>query len=191
MPRKMNVGCGKHRIPGWLHVDQIPYGDNIVFNLDNLSDSLSVLPLSDNSVDEFIVSHVLEHLNDTLGCMEELWRVATPGAIAHVAVPFAFSEAAIEDQTHVKQFTFNSFCFFSQPVYCNADYGYRGDWHCPKIRAVVLKKWSHIPHDELVEKCKTERNICLELIADLVAIKPRRAQDVSLVTVPSIEFEFR
>lgn len=187
---KLNLGCGRHRLPGWQHVDQTDYGDNIVFNLDHLTGSRRKLPFDDNSCDEFILSHVIEHISDTLGLMQELHRVAAPGAVCHIAVPFAFSEASIEDQTHVRQFTFNSFCFFSQPVYCNADYGYRGDWHCPKVIVKAMPEVARQPSSERVAYCKRHRNAAIEILADLVAVKPIRAQAAELVTVPEIIFDY-
>lgn len=185
---KLNLGCGRDRIPGWEHVDRIDYGDNVIFDLDHLTGSGRHLPYPDYSCEEFKLHHVLEHLRDTLGLMEELWRVALPGAICHVAVPFAFSEESIEDQTHVRQFTFNSFCFFSQPVYCNADYGYRGDWDCPEVRAILRYPWPDNNHERMLEAARMYRNVVKELIADLVAVKPARPQKAELVRVPQIVF---
>jgi hypothetical protein len=187
---KLNLGCGKSRFPGWVSVDQIDYGDNVVFDLDKLTNSGRKMPFENDSCSEFILSHVIEHLHDTLGLFDELHRIAKAGAICHVAVPFAFSDESIEDQTHVRQFTFNSFCFFSQPVYCNADYGYRGDWHCDKVTVFVSKRYEGKSNADLIDLCKTQRNIGINMTADLIAVKPARAQKVELVRVPRIEFQF-
>lgn len=65
--------------------------------------------------------------------MQELHRIAKPGAKANFRLPNGASDDAFEDPTHVKQYFLQSFGYFSQPYYWRSDYGYRGDWKADKI----------------------------------------------------------
>jgi len=77
---RLNLGCGNTRMQDWLNVDKIA-----ACNPDQVVD-LEALPWPwpDNSVDEVLLSHVLEHLGqatDTyLGIIKEIYRVCRDGA---------------------------------------------------------------------------------------------------------------
>ncbi|PGT95614.1 methyltransferase domain-containing protein, partial [Bacillus cereus] len=95
------------------------------------------LPFDDNSIDEFLAVHLLEHIQRPLDLMEELHRIAKQNAIMVCNVPYGSSDDAFEDPTHIRQFFLNSFTYFSQPIYWRADYGYRGDWLIEKLILVI------------------------------------------------------
>ena len=63
------------------------------------------LPLPDDSIDEFLLSHVIAHISTPLDLMQELHRIAKPGAVAKIRVPYGSSDDAFEDPTHVRQYT--------------------------------------------------------------------------------------
>ena len=66
---KLNIGCGKNIMKGWTNIDaQYLPGVDIVCNFE-----YEEIDLPDNSVEYFLLSHVLEHVNDSLGLMEELF----------------------------------------------------------------------------------------------------------------------
>jgi SAM-dependent methyltransferase len=85
-------------------------------------------PWADNTIDEIWAKDVLEHLPNTLGTMEELYRITKPGASVYIAVPYWNSWEAITDPTHVRQFNEFTFNFFDptksqcqeRPYYSNA-----------------------------------------------------------------------
>ena len=134
--RKLHVGCGRNIMESWINLDiaDLP-GVDIVADLDNCKNVK--LPLGNDSIDEFFVSHVIEHIRNPLDMMEELHRVASPDALAVFRCPYGSSDEAFEDPTHVRQYFLNSFGYFSQPFYWRADYGYRGDWITEKITLIV------------------------------------------------------
>jgi hypothetical protein len=132
--------------------------------------------------------HVLEHIPNPLRFMERLHRIAAPGAKLHIAAPFAFSEAALEDPTHINQFTFRSFVYYSQPAYCHADYGYRGDWDHDRVIVRTNADLSNLPYETLYQMCLTQRNVAIEIKATLTAIKPIRPAIPELLKVPRVVF---
>ncbi len=174
--QRLNVGCGTDIREGWINLDssQLP-GVDIVANLDECG--RTPLPLADDSIDEFYCSHVLEHLRDALGFMQELHRVAKPGAIATIRVPYGSSDDADEDPTHVRRLFLYSFSYFSQRGYWCADYGYRGDWEVDNIVLTVdAARHAGKSFDQIFEEVRSQRNVVLEMIATLKAVKPARAR---------------
>ena len=55
---------------------------------------------------------VLEHLPDTVGTLEELYRITRPGARVYLTVPYWNSLTATGDPTHVRFFNEHSLSFF-------------------------------------------------------------------------------
>jgi SAM-dependent methyltransferase len=149
------------------------------------------MALPDDSVREFLLSHVIEHIHDILPLMQELWRVAEPGAMAEIRVPHGGNDDAWEDPTHVREMFPRSFAFFSQPHYCRADYGYRGDWQPEKIRLVVDRaRFGAVDPQEIFERSRQERNVVTEMICWMRAVKPIREPRPELQVAPELEVAF-
>jgi SAM-dependent methyltransferase len=182
--RRLNVGCGRNILDGWPNLDNadIP-GIDIRFDLEACRNT--PIPLQDNCIDELLLSHVIEHIHDSLALMQELYRVAKPGALCTIRVPFGSSDDAWEDPTHVRPYFPGSFGYFSQPYYWRADYGYRGDWQAETIHLRMSKeKYQSVRHEQLVELLERARNLVVEMIATLVAVKPSR-QPLRELQVPA------
>lgn len=186
-PYRLNVGCGRNIQKGWVNLDSAALpGVDIVCDLENLG--ATPIDLPDETVNQFLVSHVIEHVRDALGLMQELWRLATPEAIAVVRVPHGGSDDAWEDPTHVRAYFPGSFGYFSQPFYWRADYGYRGDWKPDKVTLLVdRRRCAGLGARETLTKTECERNVVREMICELRAVKPRRAPERELQTPLQIE----
>lgn len=172
--KKLNVGCGQDIRDGWINLDQIELpGVDVVANLDQCAKT--PLPLEDNSIDEFLLSHIIEHVACPLPMMQELYRIARPGACAIIRVPHGASDDAYDDPTHVRQYFHSSFGYFSQPYYWRADYGYRGDWKVEKTELYVPAVGNEgVSADEIMMKVNTLRNQVVEMVIELSAVKPAR-----------------
>lgn len=79
---KLNIGCGKVKIPGWVNIDIKP-GADLVINVGK------ELPFSDNSVDLIYNEHFLEHLTFEEGekVFREFHRCLKKGGILRIAMP--------------------------------------------------------------------------------------------------------
>lgn len=183
--QKLNVGCGRNTLPGWLNLDSFALpGVDIIADLEQCD--AKPLPVETNSVGEFLLSHVLEHIHNVLPMMQELHRVATSNALMTIRVPYGSSDDAFEDPTHVRQIFTGSFGYFSQPYYWRADYGYRGDWLTESITLEVAENLRHLPEPELWDRIHRDRNVIVEMVATLRAIKPIREPKRELQIVPRV-----
>lgn len=187
MDLKLNLGCGRHAMPGWVNVDAIALpGVDVVADLDRCRDA--PLPFPDESAGAFLLSHVLEHLRDPLPLFQELHRIAKPGAIATVRCPYGSSDDADEDPTHVRRLFIHSFGYFSQPFYWRADYGYRGDWQPRRVTLHVVRQGHEgLGQDAILERVRTLRNVVVEMVAELEAVKPLRPPDRALQVAPAVD----
>jgi hypothetical protein len=99
---KLNLGCGHKHMDGFLNVDR-----EVESTPDKQVD-LEVFPwpFEDNTVDEVLMSHVLEHLGANpqvfLGIMKELYRVCTNDALVTITVPHPRHDTYLADPTHVR-----------------------------------------------------------------------------------------
>lgn len=177
-PLMLNVGSGHHRIQGWTNLDRsLEVKPDILFDLTDIP--AKQIPLLSNSVDAFLCAHIMEHIPNILPVMQELHRIAKPGAVMSIRVPYGGCDIAYEDPTHCRFFFENSVFYFGQPAYARADYGYRGDWRelnriivlHPKVKKIFPKTPSA---EDLMELVRSTRNMATEIIFELEAVKPIR-----------------
>ena len=124
---KLNLGCGSQMLPGYCNVD--------VFGKPDLTWDLETFPWPwpDNSADEVLLSHVLEHLGQAprtfITIMQELYRVCRNGALVKVIVPHPRSDLYLSDPTHVRAITPMTLEMFSRRT--NEDWLRRGGSNTP------------------------------------------------------------
>ena len=110
---KLNIGSGYKKIPGYVSVD----GDkncspDVLINLD---DKNLILPFEDNSVEEIVAHHILEHIGEGyIRLLQEIYRVCKDGAIIDVKVPHPTHEVYLNDVTHKRPITVEGFRLFSK-----------------------------------------------------------------------------
>ena len=186
---KLNLGCGRSNIPGYVNIDRtlLPSVDK-VFNLEMCSPQYP-LPFPDNSVGEIIGVHFLEHIMNPLPLMQELHRVTVCGGKAKFTVPHGASDTAFEDPTHVRFYFPSSFGYFSQPFYWRADYGYRGDWQPKHITLKMPEQLCQKGTDIAFTISCQARNAVEEMVCELECIKPIREPKRELQVPPSIRIQ--
>jgi len=106
---KLNLGCGVHKLEGYINIDKDPK-----VNPDIVRDIEKGLPFSDNTVEEVYASHFLEHVEDLIFVMEEIYRVCKNGALVKIRVPHGLSGSGMRDPTHVRFFVEESFHYFDR-----------------------------------------------------------------------------
>jgi len=81
-PLKLNIGCGKVKIPSWVNIDIEPAADLVI-------DVRKGLPFNGNSVDLIYNEHFLEHLAVEEGekVLRECYRCLKKGGTLRIAMP--------------------------------------------------------------------------------------------------------
>ena len=104
---KLHIGCGRTRLNGFVNIDAI---DNVDLTLDVDS---AALPFPDSSVDFVFSFHAMEHFNNYLFVLGEIWRVMKHGAVFMMQVPYVtLSEYNLINPFHRTHFNEFSFDFF-------------------------------------------------------------------------------
>lgn len=81
--KKLNLGSGKDKKEGYVNIDwQAIDGPDVVHDLNAFP-----YPFPDDTFDEVLASHVLEHLDRPFGVMRELHRILKPGGTLIIKVP--------------------------------------------------------------------------------------------------------
>lgn len=80
---KIDLGCGKNKKEGFIGIDKIDYGQEILW------DVTKGIPLPDDSIDEVYSTQFFEHLDEKEinTVVWELVRVCKAGAKIHIEVP--------------------------------------------------------------------------------------------------------
>ena len=115
MIRKLNLGCGHVALPaeeGWTNLDcnDWPHADVV--------SHVPPIPLDDESYDHILASHFIEHVptDKKIDLFNECWRVLKKGGDMLVYVPYARSDWAIADPTHVSFWVPQSFLYFTEQM---------------------------------------------------------------------------
>ncbi|MFC2133513.1 methyltransferase domain-containing protein [Bacteroidota bacterium] len=101
---KLNIGCGRNILEGYENLDIVDYGGNTICDLNSFP-----YPFEENSFDEILASHILEHLDNFHNCITELYRIARPGAIIKVYAPFFLNTKFFGDPDHKIPFSIRTF----------------------------------------------------------------------------------
>jgi SAM-dependent methyltransferase len=113
---KLNLGSGPVNLTGWINCDiDKQYNVDKHFDMNKFP-----YPFKAGYADQILLSHVLEHLDNPVKVMNELWRISKPGALVEIRVPHWSHFTAYGDLTH--QHYFSSYIFKQEKGYyskCN------------------------------------------------------------------------
>lgn len=109
---KINLGGGRTKIPGYVNVDKEPLYGDVVADLEE------GLPFADRSVDVINASHIFEHIHNFIPLMNECWRILKDDGFLMAAMPTYPGKMAVNDPTHVRFFTPDTFVYFVNDEYC-------------------------------------------------------------------------
>lgn len=94
---RLNLGCGRSKVPGYIGVDKIGFPE-----ADVVADLAGPWPWRDNTVSEVIASHFIEHLDchERVHFFNELDRVLVEGGRAVIVTPHWQDPSCYGDPTH-------------------------------------------------------------------------------------------
>jgi hypothetical protein len=185
---RLNLGCGTRILDGWHNVDKFStFAPNEIVDLE-----VFPWPWPDNSADEVLLSHVLEHLGATtevyLGIIKELYRVCRDGAKIVIAVPHPRHDNFLGDPTHVRPITADCMMLFSQAA--NREWQAKGHANTPlglylgvdfKIETInydLAEPWKElldlkkISQADLQHAMRSYNNVIQQTVFVMSAIKP-------------------
>ncbi len=102
---KLNLGCGSKILENYTNLDKFDYyNPNVVHDLE-----VTPYPFEDNSVDEILMSHILEHVGQAPdifnNIIKELYRICKNKSIIDIKVPHPRHDDFLSDPTHVRLIT--------------------------------------------------------------------------------------
>jgi SAM-dependent methyltransferase len=126
---KLDIASGQRKNEGFTGIDITP-GVDIVHDLE-----VFPWPIESESVDEAICNHYIEHTNDLIGFMEEVYRILKPEAKITIVAPYYSSVRAWQDPTHKRAISEWSFLYYNKKwreenkldhygIKCDFDYCY-------------------------------------------------------------------
>jgi len=122
MSVKLHLGCGKKKLEGYVNIDiSSEVGPDLVADICSL-------PYENDSVDEILCVHTIEHVTSFYDAMKEIHRVLKKGAIARITVPCATCNSAYHPY-HLWYFSYQSFLPFEE----NNDLERYYDFHFSKV----------------------------------------------------------
>lgn len=107
---KLNIGSGYKRVESFINIDRFSG-----CNPDHIVDiEYDKLPFDDNTVDEVLCHHILEHLGEGFFyALQEIYRVCCDGAIIHIRVPHPRHDTFLIDPTHKRPIYTHTIDMFS------------------------------------------------------------------------------
>lgn len=110
----LNMGCGFRKIDGAVNVDNHP-----MTNPDRIVDLEQFpYPFDDNEFDGIVAKDILEHLGNTpkdfINVLKEMYRISKDQAKWTVTIPHWRCDNAINDPTHIRLLTIQTFKMFDQ-----------------------------------------------------------------------------
>lgn len=90
-PIKLDLGCGTKKREGYVGLDRREHGQDVLWDVRH------GLPFSDNSVEEILAHHFLEHvgISDLDDLFYEMWRVCKHEAVVKTVTPLASHKTAL------------------------------------------------------------------------------------------------
>ena len=159
-PLKLDIACGQNKAAGFFGIDIASReGVDMVYDLEQFP-----WPIPDNSVDEIVCSHYVEHTKDLIKFMNELYRIMKPGAKALILAPYYNSMRAWQDPTHTRAISEATFLYYNKdwrvvnkldhyPITCDFDfsYGYNmaPDWlnRAEEARNFAIRHYTNVIND--------------------------------------------
>ncbi|NQU98265.1 methyltransferase domain-containing protein [Candidatus Woesearchaeota archaeon] len=116
---KLNLGSGRGVLKGYLNVDIVNLpGVDVVHDLNKIP-----YPFKENNFDEVFCRHFLEHVDNLILSLEEIYRISKKNAKIKIMAPYFSGQGAFNDPQHKSFFTYKTFdCFSKEGYYSKAKF---------------------------------------------------------------------
>lgn len=103
-PTRLNLGCGHNVMKDYVNLDIVKGPGVIVHNIEKFP-----YPFDDNTFEEILCNHVLEHINNMNKVINELWRISKNGAKIKILSPHALGPSFFCDPSHKTPLCYRTF----------------------------------------------------------------------------------
>ncbi len=205
--KKVELGCGASKTQGYIGIDRFELPE-----VDIVADLNKGIPLEDDSVDIIYMCHSLEHLDDFVYIMAEIYRVCKDGALVNILAPYQNTDLNIANPYHKLPLNEHTFRFVAKKDYTPLspdEYSYSSafnwalsrsdnsnppfDMHCINFEFYYTEEYSNYP-DELKRILRRSiNNVCEQFYCNLVVVKDDRAlsEDEVSMCLQRVEIENR
>lgn len=182
---KLDIGCGRSKHPGYTGLDRV-----LLDGVDVVCDINRGLPFADNTVTRVIASHVLEHVDDLMAVMEELYRVCRHKAVVCILSPYAHTFLNAANPYHKHVFNEHTPRFFTKhndtrvpeeeyrfPFITQWGLGetenmkLKMDFRCIRMEFFYFPAYVHLPEPEKRRLRQSQWNVADQIMYHLVAVK--------------------
>ena len=143
--RTLDAGCGINKYPGAIGIDSNPVSHaDVIVNLEKFP-----WPFEAGSFENVRAIHVIEHLSDVVGAMEEFHRLLRPGGVLRIETPHYTDYSSFCDPTHKQHLNSFSFRYFGEN---HGGFGYysRARFREKSVRVTLLSLWKWLGFEFLV-----------------------------------------
>lgn len=116
----LDIGCGRKKLSGAVGLDMMKLPE-----VDIIADLNQKLPIEDETFEAVHADQVLEHVDNLIGLVYEVYRILKAGGIFLIHVPYFRSSWAHIDPTHVRSFTINSMNYFVKGTFEYENYRFQ------------------------------------------------------------------
>lgn len=104
----LHLGCGEKKVPGSIGVDINSHSAaDVIHDLNRFP-----YPFPANTFNQIIAENIIEHLDDLVKVMEEIYRIAKNRAKIYITTGHFSSVDSFTDPTHKHFFTSRTFDYF-------------------------------------------------------------------------------
>lgn len=105
----IDIGCGDRKTEDAVGVDvcMLP-GVDVVHDLNSFP-----YPFKNKSFDRVVMNNIIEHLDDPIRVMQEVYRILAPGGVVHIEVVYWNHRHSASDPQHKHMFNEHSWEFFT------------------------------------------------------------------------------
>jgi SAM-dependent methyltransferase len=182
---KLDLGCGTNKQPGYIGADRFKLP-----GVDVVCDMNKKLPFKDHSVQRVMASHALEHVNDLMFTMQEIYRVCQHKAIVCILAPYSQTSLNVANPYHKHHFNEHTPRFFTKQHDTRIPASYyrfpfitqwglgesensmlRMDFRCIRMEFFYFPQYLKLPEakQRLLRECQW--NVCDQIMYHLVVVK--------------------
>ena len=155
----LDIGCGNKKVPNSIGIDKFRLSSvDLIHDLENFP-----YPLKDNYADLIYARHFLEHTNNPIKILNELWRIGKPNGKIIITVPHYSGVSAWIDITHKRCFSYNTF----------DNLLHKREYYLGKAKFKILRKklkWSYLISNPIEPFEKSKTNLLVKAIPALIQL---------------------